>query len=46
MPIIIFQNDFKGMMIVTNTESLYSTYELEDPPARVRLTFHIYLLSY
>ena len=31
MPIIIFQNESKGLLVVTNTESLYSTFELGDP---------------
>ena len=35
MPIIIFQNDSKGLLMATNTESLHSIYELGDPPARV-----------
>ena len=46
MPIIIFQNDSKGLFMVTNTESLYSTFELGDPPARVHPTSHLYLLFY
>ena len=46
MPIIIFQNDSKGLLMVTNTESLYFTYGSGDPPARVHPTCHLYLLSY
>ena len=46
MPIIIFQNDSKGWLLVTNTESFYSTYELGDPPARVQAICNLYLLSY
>ena len=46
MPIAIFQNDSKGLLVVTNTESLYSTYELRDPPARVHPICHLYCLSY
>ena len=46
MPIIIFQNNFKGLLMVTNAESLYSTYELGDSPTRVHPTCHLYLFSY
>ena len=46
MPIIIFQNDSKGLLMVINSNSLYSVYELRDPPARVHPTCHLYLLSY
>ena len=46
IPIIIFQNDCKGLLMATNTESLYSTYELGDPQARVHPTCHLYLVSY
>ena len=44
MIINIFQNDSKGLILVTNTESLYSTYELGDSSARVRPSCHLYLL--
>ena len=46
MPIIIFQNDFKGLLMITNTESLHSTFVFGDPPARVHPTCHLHLLSY
>ena len=46
MTIIIFPNDSKGMLMVTKTESLYSTYESGDPPSREHPTCHMYLLSY
>ena len=44
MIINIFQNDSKGLILVTNTESLYSTYELGDSSARVHPSCHLYLL--
>ena len=46
MPTIIFQNDTKGLLMVTNTEGLYCTYEFGDPPARVHPNCHLHLLSY
>ena len=42
IPIFFFQNVSKCFLMVTNTESLYATFEFGDPPA----TANLLLISY
>ena len=46
MQFIVPKNDSKGMILGTDTENLYSIFELGDPPTRVYPSCHLYLLSY
>ena len=46
MQIIVLKSDAKGLILGTNTDSLYSYLGFGGTPARVHLSCHLYLLSY
>ena len=46
MQILVVQNDWKCLILGTDTENMYPIFELGDPHVRVHPSFHLYLLSY